>query len=282
MGRQENDAVGAAVGTVYSQLATDDDPVAVLAKALTDRGPHVRLAAAVALARAEPGYKDTVPTLQRLLDRNPYFFAYAADTLAALGPKAAPLAPQVLSLTRHPDDDVARAAARVLRRIDPALAAKAWGAAGVPGAVPDDLGPLWDDLAGDDALHADLAVWRLAGAGSRAVALVHDRLRPPPSPSSERIARLIADLDSDDFDSRERPVPSWPRPLRRPHPTFAGRSPPTPRPNSVGGSRNCSPTTTRRRRSAVGCVRCAFWRERGLPTAGTCYGSWRRATSDSH
>jgi HEAT repeat protein len=202
--RQENAAVGAAVGTVYSQLVTHGDLLAVLAMALADHDPHVRLAAAVALARAEPGHKDIVPTLRRALERYPHFFAFAADTLAALGPTAASLAPHVLALTRHPDDEVARAAARVLRRIDPALAANAWGAGGVPGAVPDDPRPLWDDLAGDDALRADLAVWRLAGAGPRAVALVRERLRPPPAVASEHVKRLIADLDNDDFDTRER------------------------------------------------------------------------------
>jgi HEAT repeat protein len=201
---QEDDAVGAAVGTVLSRLDASDDPVAVLAKALDDRSPHVRLAAAIALARADPGHKDTAPALRRLLERYPHFFGFVADTLAALGPTAAPLAPQVLALTRHPGADVARAAGRVLRRIDPALAAKSWGAVGAPGAVPDDIGPLWDDLAGKDALRADLAVWRLAGAGPRAVTLVRERLRPPPAPAPERVARLIADLDSDDFDARER------------------------------------------------------------------------------
>jgi hypothetical protein len=156
------------------------------------------------VARADPGHKDTAAALRRLLERYPHFFGFAADTLAALGPTAAPLAPQVFALTRHPDEDVARAAGRVLRRIDPTLAAKSWGAIGAPGATPDDLGPLWDDLAGNDALRADLAVWRLAGAGPRAVALVRERLRPPPTPAPERVARLIADLDSEDFDARER------------------------------------------------------------------------------
>jgi len=93
---------------------------------------------------------------------------------------------------------------RVLRRIDPAAAAKCWGAAGAPGAVPDDLAPLWEDLAGDDALRADLPGWRLAGAGPRAVALVRERLYRPPIVTAERAAHLIADLDNDDFDTRER------------------------------------------------------------------------------
>ena len=138
----------------------------------------MRLAAAVA-SPAEPGHKDPVPTLKRLLDRYPYFFPFAADTLADLGPAAAPLAPYVSTLTRHSNDDVARAAARVLRRIDPALAVKAWGATGASDSVPEDLGPLWDDLAGGDVLRADLAVWRLAGAGSRGVALVRERFARP-------------------------------------------------------------------------------------------------------
>jgi HEAT repeat protein len=202
--RQEDDDVGAAVGTVYSRLEAGRETIAVLRKALGDRDPHMRLTAAVALAAAEPQQRDAVAELRRLLETHPHYFVYAADTLVALGPTAAPVSPHVLALCRHPDDDVCRAACRVLRRIDPVLAAKATGAAGVPGAVPEDLGPLWEGLASKDPLQADLAVWRLAGAGSRAAVLVRDRLRLPPAPSSERVTVLIADLDSNDFDTRER------------------------------------------------------------------------------
>jgi hypothetical protein len=200
---QEDGAVGAAVALLHGRLEARGDPVPILALALRDQSPHVRLAAAVALARAEPRHPETITALLRLLERQPHFFGYAADTLAALGPCAAPVAPLLLPYLRHPDEKVYRATDRVLRRITPEAAARAWGAAGVPGAVPEDLGPLWDDLAGADSLRADLAVWRLAGAGPRAVALLRERLRPPQALPSKRLAGLIKELDGDDFATRQ-------------------------------------------------------------------------------
>jgi hypothetical protein len=201
---QENAAVAAAVAAVLGRLDAGGDPVATLARLLKEKDPHVRLAAAVALSRASPRHPDLVPAFRRLLERHPWFFCYAADSLAALGPLAAPLAPLLLPLLRHPDESLYRAADRVLRRINPALAAKGWGAAGASGAAPADLQPLWKDLAGADAFRADLAVWRLAGAGPRAVALLRKRLRPPRALAPKRIGRLIRDLDGDDFAARER------------------------------------------------------------------------------
>jgi hypothetical protein len=178
--------------------------VAILSRSVREKDPHIRLAAAVTLARVEPGHADIVPALQRLLGRYPHFFIYAADTLIALGSKASPLAPQILPLLRHGNDDVSRAASRVLRRINPVATGKTWGAAGAPGAVPAKLDPLWDDLASADALCVDLAVWRLAGAGSAAVTLVRERLRMPTTLTPERIDQLIVDLDSRDFAKRQR------------------------------------------------------------------------------
>ena len=70
--------------------------------------------------------------------------------------------------------------------------------------MPDDLGPLWDDLAAQDVWSADLAAWRLAGEGPRAVTLLRQRLRPPMVLTPQRVQRLILDLDSDEFDTRQR------------------------------------------------------------------------------
>ncbi len=176
----------------------------VLLRSLQDPSPHVCLAAVIALARDEPRHREIVPVLRRLLERQPHFFCYAADTLLALGSLAAPLAPLILPLLKHPNDDVYQAATLVLRRIDPAQARRAWSSAGVPGAIPDDLRPLWDDLAAEDACRVDLAVWRLAGAGVPTVALLRERLRPPPTMTPEQIRQRIADLDNDDFDTRQR------------------------------------------------------------------------------
>ncbi len=200
---QEHEAVGDAVALVLERLQRGGDAVDVLVRLLRDSNPHVRLVAALALARAEPRCPETVPLLRRLLERQPHFFCFAADTLLALGPLAAPIAPVLLPLLRHPDDNDYRVANRVLRRLDPELAARAWGAVGVTNAVPTDLSPLWDDLAAQDVARADLAAWRLAGAGPKAVVLLRQRLRPSPVLSPQRVERLIADLDSDEFDIRQ-------------------------------------------------------------------------------
>ncbi len=78
------------------------------------------------------------------------------------------------------------------------------GRDGTPGADLDDkaLGRLWDDLGGD-AARAYQAVWTLAGSPRRSVPFLKARLRQPPL-TPERIAGWIADLDADDFDTRER------------------------------------------------------------------------------
>jgi HEAT repeat protein len=201
--REESEAVADAVDTLLWRLSLSYDPVIVLSLSLQDANPHIRLVAALALARVEPRHPDTMKVLSRLLERQPHFFCYAADTLVALGLAAAPLAPLILPLMRHPNDDVYRAADHVLRRIDPAQAKRAWSAAGVPGAVPDDLRPLWDDLAAEDVGCIDMTVWRLAGAGAPAVALLRERLHPPPTMTPEQVRRRIADLDNDDFDTRQ-------------------------------------------------------------------------------
>lgn len=202
--RWEEDDFEEGLVEVHSRLIADRDAVTVLARALGDRNPHVRLVAACTLARVQPEHPDTVPALRRLLVRHPDYFRYAADTLAALGPQAKSLAPILMPLLRTEGEEGYFAAERVLRRIDPVLAANGRGSTGVADAVPEDLTSLWADLAGSDAFRADLAIWRLAGAGPRAVALVRERLRPPPSLASERVVRLIADLDSDEFETRER------------------------------------------------------------------------------
>jgi RNA polymerase sigma factor (sigma-70 family) len=62
---------------------------------------------------------------------------------------------------------------------------------------------LWVDLAGADDAQAQRAVWALAGAPPRAVALLGPRLRPIPRARPEAIRRLVADLDSDAFATRE-------------------------------------------------------------------------------
>ncbi len=67
----------------------------------------------------------------------------------------------------------------------------------------EDLKSLWADLAIEDAARAYRVVWKLAGSPRQTMPLLRDRLRPAPRGDAERIARLIADLDSGRFAVRE-------------------------------------------------------------------------------
>ena len=62
---------------------------------------------------------------------------------------------------------------------------------------------LWSDLADADAAKAYAAIDRLAARPDDAAALLRDRLRPAVGVSKDRVHRLIAALDDDDFDARE-------------------------------------------------------------------------------
>jgi WD40 repeat protein len=65
-----------------------------------------------------------------------------------------------------------------------------------------DLDACWDDLGGEDAARADRAIRRLAAAPDQAVPYLRERVRPVATAEEGRLARLIADLDSDRFEVR--------------------------------------------------------------------------------
>jgi RNA polymerase sigma factor (sigma-70 family) len=65
-----------------------------------------------------------------------------------------------------------------------------------------ELEALWGDLAGEDVPRAYRAIGELAAA--RAAPLLGERLRTPPEVDPRRLGRLIAELDSDQFEERER------------------------------------------------------------------------------
>jgi RNA polymerase sigma factor (sigma-70 family) len=69
--------------------------------------------------------------------------------------------------------------------------------------VPADLGPLWDDLAAD-APTGLRAARLLAAAGDKGIGLLKARLSARQPPAADRVARLIADLDSPRFGVREK------------------------------------------------------------------------------
>jgi RNA polymerase sigma factor (sigma-70 family) len=68
---------------------------------------------------------------------------------------------------------------------------------------PAELDALWIALAGDDAAKAYAAVQRLA-ASDNAVGYLRERLRPVTPADEKLLARLIADLDGDRFEVREK------------------------------------------------------------------------------
>jgi WD40 repeat protein len=85
----------------------------------------------------------------------------------------------------------------------------------VTGLCPDgtwvsrDLGAeeverLWTDLGGTDGVRAHRALWTMAAAPRRSVPFLAGHLRPVAPVEDERLTRLIADLDSDRFEVRDR------------------------------------------------------------------------------
>jgi hypothetical protein len=76
-------------------------------------------------------------------------------------------------------------------------------------AVPDTLTPeeaesRWRDLASPDAGTAWAAIAALVSAPKQAVTMLQKQLPLPAPPGEKQVARLLADLDSDDFTTREK------------------------------------------------------------------------------
>jgi RNA polymerase sigma factor (sigma-70 family) len=67
-----------------------------------------------------------------------------------------------------------------------------------------DADSLWTDLADGDGAKAYRAVWSLALAPGEAVPFIKERLRPSTGVDEKRVARLIQELDADDFAAREK------------------------------------------------------------------------------
>jgi WD40 repeat protein len=77
----------------------------------------------------------------------------------------------------------------------PAVAAK----------TPDvNMESRWKELAGEDAAKAYEAVWAMAGTPGPTIAFLRDHVHPALVADLEQIARLVGDLDSDEFDQRKK------------------------------------------------------------------------------
>jgi hypothetical protein len=72
--------------------------------------------------------------------------------------------------------------------------------------TPQEIERQWEALSGAEGAGPFRAVLDLADASPQAVPLLRGRLKPAKvdEPDPKRVARLIADLDSDDFETRER------------------------------------------------------------------------------
>lgn len=68
----------------------------------------------------------------------------------------------------------------------------------------NDLPALWRDLAGEDAERADRAIWLLASAPEIAVPFLEKHVQLVAAVEPERLAHLLADLDSDQFAARDK------------------------------------------------------------------------------
>ncbi len=67
----------------------------------------------------------------------------------------------------------------------------------------EELRKLWADLASTDAAVAHRALWKLTADPARSVTFLRTQLEPAPRIEQQRLARLLRDLDSEDFTRRQ-------------------------------------------------------------------------------
>jgi hypothetical protein len=70
--------------------------------------------------------------------------------------------------------------------------------------TPRQLEACWTALANEDAAKAYDAVWMFVAAPEQAASFLRKHLLPVPRPDAKTVARLIADLGSDDFPMRQK------------------------------------------------------------------------------
>jgi WD40 repeat protein len=68
----------------------------------------------------------------------------------------------------------------------------------------EDLDKAWAALGSDDAASVHRAIWTLAAAPKQTLPRLKEQLKPASPADAKRIAKLVADLDDDDFSVRER------------------------------------------------------------------------------
>jgi hypothetical protein len=100
-------------------------------------------------------------------------------------------------------EKVAGGAAGVPLTVEAKAAVDRWAAPAAKEA-PASVEALWADLGGADAGRAYRAVGGLAADPQRTLALLREHLKPAAVPDLKRIDRYLADLDSDDYNTRTR------------------------------------------------------------------------------
>src|SRR5207249_1470483 len=73
-----------------------------------------------------------------------------------------------------------------------------------PKETPKDLDKLWEQLASDDAAEAFRAMAALAKSPKEAVAFLKDHLKPIPPPDPKVIDKLITNLNSPQYNTRQK------------------------------------------------------------------------------
>jgi WD40 repeat protein len=74
---------------------------------------------------------------------------------------------------------------------------------GLPALRETQLREAWDRLADEDPAKAYAVIAELADRSDQAITMMKDRLRPVPVTPVEQVRRLVADLDNEDFETRE-------------------------------------------------------------------------------
>jgi RNA polymerase sigma factor (sigma-70 family) len=81
-----------------------------------------------------------------------------------------------------------------------------WDVAGSSGDDVLDVDAAWRDLADADTAKAFNVMRRLCASPKSAAALLHERITPTPIPDAKKLAKAIADLDSNNFEERDAAV----------------------------------------------------------------------------
>jgi HEAT repeat protein len=187
---------------MQGRLLTDQKVITRLRADLRKDDCLERLVAALALCRL--GHQEqALPVLIDLVTERPRFLWYAANTLEACGPRARAALPCLYAELTHPAPIPFALARQVGERIAPGSTRQVWGVYGWSGEKKKnslhlsdaELLLLWATLADGDAAAAHVALCKLILSGESAVRFLGSRLRPVVAPSSERLTRLLVDLE---------------------------------------------------------------------------------------